>query len=212
MQALRDKLCYICMQHKPISDFGRDASTKDCLRACCKQCHRIKIKKYAKDHPEKRRILGNRWYKNNKEKAAQYYKKNKERINKYAKQYASQNKEAACERTKRWSAANADHIKKYRTKNKEAFCAYSAKHRARKVFAGGSFTDNEVKQLMSRQQMKCSVCRTSIIRRFDRDHIIPLSAGGSNFISNIQLLCPSCNRSKGAKDPVSFMQRRGFLL
>jgi hypothetical protein len=30
------------------------------------------------------------------------------------------------------------------------------------------------------------------------DHVIPLSAGGSNTARNIQLLCESCNRGKGA--------------
>lgn len=31
------------------------------------------------------------------------------------------------------------------------------------------------------------------------DHIIPLSQGGATIVSNLQLLCESCNLSKGAK-------------
>jgi hypothetical protein len=29
---------------------------------------------------------------------------------------------------------------------------------------------------------------------------------------NVQLLCPPCNLKKHAKDPIQFMQERGFLL
>jgi 5-methylcytosine-specific restriction endonuclease McrA len=41
---------------------------------------------------------------------------------------------------------------------------------------------------------------------------MPLKAGGTNDILNIQLLCKPCNLSKGAKHPIDFMQQRGFLL
>lgn len=38
------------------------------------------------------------------------------------------------------------------------------------------------------------------------------SADGSNTDDNIQLLCKTCNLSKGAKHPIDFMQSKGFLL
>lgn len=40
----------------------------------------------------------------------------------------------------------------------------------------------------------------------------PEERGGANDDSNLQLLCQSCNRAKGAKDPVEFMRALGFLL
>ena len=44
------------------------------------------------------------------------------------------------------------------------------------------------------------------------DHIVPLAKGGQHVASNIQILCPTCNVRKSAKDPIDFMQSRGFLL
>ncbi|MGL5935922.1 MAG: HNH endonuclease, partial [Cetobacterium sp.] len=36
--------------------------------------------------------------------------------------------------------------------------------------------------------------------------------GGAHCDSNVQLLCPTCNLRKAAKDPVVFMQEMGRLL
>jgi HNH endonuclease len=44
---------------------------------------------------------------------------------------------------------------------------------------------------------KCAKCESR--ENLEYDHIIPVSRGGSNTSRNIELLCESCNRSKGAK-------------
>ncbi len=47
-----------------------------------------------------------------------------------------------------------------------------------------------------RDQGKCVKCGSS--EKIEFDHVIPIAKGGSNTERNIQLLCESCNRSKGA--------------
>ena len=42
----------------------------------------------------------------------------------------------------------------------------------------------------------CAKCGSQ--ERLEFDHIIPLAMGGSNTARNLQLLCESCNRLKGA--------------
>jgi hypothetical protein len=40
----------------------------------------------------------------------------------------------------------------------------------------------------------CQCCGSSVNLEFD--HVIPFSCGGTSVVSNIQLLCMTCNRSK----------------
>lgn len=48
---------------------------------------------------------------------------------------------------------------------------------------------------------KCQLCPNSLDPfNFEVDHVVPLSKGGSDSVSNLQPLCTSCNRSKGIKD------------
>jgi len=46
-----------------------------------------------------------------------------------------------------------------------------------------------------RDQGRCVKCGVS--EKLEFDHVIPIAKGGSNTERNIQLLCESCNRSKG---------------
>lgn len=72
-------------------------------------------------------------------------------------------------------------------------------HNRRAYLAGceGSHTTEEWPSLCAANDNECASCHEK--RPLTRDHIIPLSRGGTNDINNIQPLCGSCNSSKGAK-------------
>lgn len=88
----------------------------------------------------------------------------------------------------------------------------AANHRAKRRLSEGSYTAQEIENLGKRQSWKCANCRKPIKRQYHKDHVMPIALGGSNYIENIQLLCPTCNHSKSALHPVDWAQRNGRLI
>ena len=95
--------------------------------------------------------------------------------------------------------------------NIEKALGYGHKRRALKAGAEGSHTPADIKRIRKAQGNKCVYCKTSLDDGYHVDHIESLAGGGSNGPENLQLLCPTCNMSKGAADPVEFAQRIGLL-
>lgn len=65
-------------------------------------------------------------------------------------------------------------------------------------------------QLLSAQNHRCALCRGPLgLYDSHIDHVIPLSVGGSDEFSNLQLTHMSCNLRKGAgKSPYNVAQER----
>lgn len=58
-----------------------------------------------------------------------------------------------------------------------------------------------VGRLIARWGNKCQICGMhggKSAELLHLDHIVPVSRGGDGSAENLQLLCPSCNSSKGA--------------
>lgn len=51
-----------------------------------------------------------------------------------------------------------------------------------------------------RDGFQCAICKHTG-NDLQVDHIHPVSKGGTNDLANLQLLCPSCNMSKGNRTP-----------
>jgi 5-methylcytosine-specific restriction endonuclease McrA len=75
--------------------------------------------------------------------------------------------------------------------------AADRRRRLREMGASGWHTEAEWQALCLRARGKCTACGRKA--KLTRDHIIPLAAGGSDDITNIQPLCTPCNSRKGAR-------------
>lgn len=182
------KSCTKCKLDKDTSEFSKRSASKDGLQPVCRSCYASYFSSY---------------YESTKGKRAEYHKvwtkANRDYVNEQSRIWRSKNKDTDKKHKKAWADANPENRR-----------ARDARRRARKHAAIGCYTHHDVERLKRLQRFRCASCRASLVK-FHVDHITPLAKGGSNDPSNLQILCPPCNLSKSKRDPVEFMQSRGFL-
>ncbi len=151
----------------------------------CVDCHKIRRRNWVINNYTKVKKYNRRRYKLN----PKYFKE-------ICKMWRQKNR--AYDRTR---------INKWRKENKEAIRAFSANRRSRERNAKGNFNKDNILHLFGKQKGKCAAsnCRTNLIT-YHVDHVKPLVRGGSNWPRNLQLLCPSCNASKGIKTMQEWVQ------
>jgi 5-methylcytosine-specific restriction endonuclease McrA len=175
----------------------------------CIECERLRSLKYQHDNRELVRAKGRANYAAELEKhrargRSDYLKhRDRARARKVARRAENVEHVRAQDReiAKRWRAAHPFESREWPRRQR-------AMKRAAQT---EEISKHQIKDLYEKQCGRCAICRKKL-KKYHIDHIKPLSRGGAHEIKNFQLLCPTCNLTKRATDPITHMQKLGFLL
>lgn len=201
-----------CKQEYPTTPeyWHRNKNIKDGLESRCKKCKNQMIRNYYKkpDVQEKRKA---------------YYSQPEiqEREKAYREKYKKQ--ASAKEREREWrkerlklpkvQERNKNYNKEYysRPDVKERYRAHYHNRQARKKSIPGTYTPEQIQDLLKRQKHKCYYCQKQLQKVKNKyiyqvDHTFPISRVvgtdiPANSIDYLVVTCPECNLSKRDKFP-----------
>lgn len=171
------KRCPKCKTEKMASQFSKSSGRYDGLQEICKECHSEYRRQYYQRNKEKERELSNKWRSDNIDRSREITRRAAERRRR-------ERPEAVATNRRRYYEKHASEI--------------IGRVRERRLGVERIHTEGEWEDLCLKCGNKCLRCGRE--GPLTRDHVIPISRGGSDHISNIQPLCQRCNDSKGAKE------------
>lgn len=204
------KTCTKCNKEKELSDFPKDKSRKDGVYIYCKLCcAEIQREKYHSNIDYNRKIKRNQAIKNkesNRIRNKKWYEENKEQKKIYTKNYRLNNLKKSENYQKEWVNINKDKVKQNQKryaqseKGKKVLNQRNHNRKSKLKGAEGKHSLKEWEDLKVKHDFTCIACKRKEPEiKLTRDHKIPISKGGSNYIENIQPLCQSCNSRKKDK-------------
>jgi hypothetical protein len=191
--------CKICRSET--NERKPNAKNRSGWHSYCKPCANQKSREWNKSNAERVRETNAEWRKQNPERIKQTRSKHVEKERESARKWRKDNIERARENDAAWRKNNPE---KARLKDQQ--------RRANKVNAthGDPITKDNIDAIYQYQNGKCFYCLCEIDLSYHMDHFMPIALGGAHSSSNIVLACAKCNLTKGAKDPVNFMESKGL--
>lgn len=183
--------CWKCGEWKPLSEYwkarnrpgGIDPKCKDCAREY-KRAHKDRFNELSRARrrdPVHERARKKRW------RAANPDKDRAQRQRAWRNLYSKPGAKSAIQAYQAvWRRRNPGKVK-----------AYGHNRRAQMRRSGGSYTVEQWDALCAQYGHRCLACGSQ--EPLTVDHIVPLSKGGTNDITNLQPLCHRCNSAKGDK-------------
>lgn len=189
------KRCPKCGQEYPATTEFFHKNGKR-LKSICKTC----VCRYVAEWRERRPDYQAQWRANNPDYPKQWYQENRTKHLEQTRARYQANPRRKLDANKEWQRKNPE---RHRLLNR----AQTARRRARKRENGGSYTPQDIECAYQLQKGRCWYCQCELNGKYEIDHRIPLSRGGSNDAANIVISCQACNRAKKAKMPWEFNGR-----
>ena len=179
------KICSTCKRELPLEKFNKKNDTKDGYTYLCKDCIKIKTKKYRE--------------------------KNKEKLQKYREE----NREVLRQRSKKQYEKNKKVLNKKRTENRhkkkeeynEYMRIYRHKTKAIKNQLENALTIKQWEKIKKAFDYKCAYCGKTEKEHLEQcgqqlhqEHFMALTNGGEYTHNNIIAACKNCNSSKNNRD------------
>jgi hypothetical protein len=227
-ESILEKQCSACGKTKLAGQFYNDPSTKSGIKAACKDCTEERNNGWAKDNPDKRKTIANRWFR---------------------KAYADPTKrEVFAERVDEWREANPEKVREHRAtdmakngqkpariaKRRQAIQRFfvdrpgyrqAAAHKRRALLKEATIVDALVNVwvLYERDHGICTLCGFVVdrtlqwpdLRMATIDHYLSLTRGGEHSYPNTKLAHHYCNTLKNNRletPEVLASIRRQFVL
>jgi 5-methylcytosine-specific restriction endonuclease McrA len=185
------RICTKCNESKDLSCFGKSKNGPDGLNYWCKECACTSSRAWAEKNKE--RVLENQ---------RKWYQQNADDLRRRAIERRSERLNESREYNREWKRRNIEKVRAYQKQyvqlNLDKFNCYNNNRRARLHSNGGTHTIEEWEMLCDSFGNLCLDCKQE--KPLTKDHVIPISKGGTNDIWNIQPLCQSCNSRKGDRE------------
>lgn len=212
---------------KPLSAFhlrhSRSIPVGDGYKSRCRDCWNAQKRAERATNPEKHRETARIYVEANKEHIRNIKRKhqaeNPEKYHEALRKYREAHRVELNAKARERRQQNLEHYRKigrrsrkkhaeernayqreYGKANRDKLTLYTNARRARKLEAEGSHTEEEWQELKAFYNFKCLRCgKQEPDIKLTRDHVTPLTQGGSDFIGNVQPLCARCNSKKNNK-------------
>ncbi len=221
-----EKQCTTCGAMKPPDEFYRDRKAKDGRCSACIPCRCLAAKAQYAANPEPAKARRRAYYQANtahvKARELAYARRNRERVRERAHERLAAHREtirerqrayrrAHLEQSRAWErASHARHAarmaaygRSWRAKRPDYHRLKRQHYRARKLAAGGTCTQADIKEMERAQGGLCAYCHQPY-GRYHIEHKVPLSRGGTNDPHNLCLSCQRCNSRKWTRTDDEF--------